>query len=118
MQRQRDEIPAMQRNRPRPMGIALRAAMQRMLVEEVLFGLIAIAANGEAAVADAVGIAANDRAEEGRIRLVAFQTVIAPRPMMLAVIPPPLMVKRRTGSPACVVPKTSPSFIAMPVNAS
>src|SRR6478735_9148388 len=40
--------------------------------------------------------------------------MIAPNPMMSAVRPPPLIVKRRTGSPACVVPKTSPSFIAMP----
>ena len=51
--------------------------MQRVLAEEIAFGLVALAGDGEAAVADAVGIAADDRAEEGGIGLVGFEAVIA-----------------------------------------
>ena len=68
MQRQRDEIVAMQRHVPDALAEALGAAMQRVLAQEIGVGLVVLAGDGEAAAGDAVGIAAGDRAHIGRMR--------------------------------------------------
>ena len=45
--------------------------MQRVLVEKVALGLVALARDGEAAVGDdAVGVTSHDRAEVGGIRFI------------------------------------------------
>ena len=49
--------------------------MQRVLAEEVRVGLETLAIDGEPPLPDAVGVAAGDRAEMGRVRRIMIEAL-------------------------------------------
>lgn len=67
MQGESHEVRAMQGDLPYALAEALGAAMQRVLAEEIPVRLIAHSGDDEAAVPDAIGIAAGDRAHIRRV---------------------------------------------------